>query len=242
MPDGGPIARYLFTATRAAGVLLAGPFTQAGRKSLAALSFHLGWQRHRSELPVVSIDALVPAVPVELLEVSHNPWNTSLFEQCVLARVARHVAPQRIFEFGTYDGRTCVNLLINSPVTASATTIDLPPGVGDANAERGVRLANERITGRVTQLFGDCRTYDFSRYTKQMDLVFIDAGHGYESARADTASAMKMVSERGWIVWHDYAGIFPGVTRAVDELARAAPAGRRMVRVEGSSLAVCLPV
>jgi hypothetical protein len=242
MPDGGPISRYLFTATRAAGVLFAGPWSAGGRKKLAAMSFHLGWQRHPSALPVVSIDSIVPAVPVELIEVSHNPWNTSLFEQCVLARIARHVGPQRIFEFGTYDGRTCVNLLINSPATANATTIDLPPGVGDANAERGVRLANPRVAGRVTQLFGDCRTYDFSGYAKQIDLVFIDAGHGYESTRADTASAMKMVSDRGWIVWHDYAGIFPGVTRAVDELAGAAPPGRRFVQIEGSSLAVALPV
>lgn len=242
MPDGGPIARYLFTASRAAGVLLSGPFSASGRKKLAAMSFHLGWQRHPSELAVASIDSLVPAVSVELLEVSHNPWNTTLFEQCALARIARHVGPQRIFEFGTYDGRTCVNLLINSPVTAFATTIDLPPGVGDANAERGVRLANDRIKGRVLQLFGDCRTYDFSAYSKQMDLVFIDAGHGYDSARADTASAMKMVSDRGWIVWHDYAGIFPGVTRAVDELARDVRSGRRFVQVEGSSLAVCMPV
>ena len=242
MPEGGPIARYLFTASRAARVILTGPFTPAGRKSLAALSFHLGWQRHASDLPRVAIDSLVPAVPVELIEVSHNPWNTTLFEQCVLARIARHVRPVQIFEFGTYDGRTCVNLLINSPTTAHATTIDLPPGVGDANAERGVRLAGERIAGRVTQLFGDCRTHDFSAFAKRIDLVFIDAGHGYESARADTASAMRMVSQRGWIVWHDYAGIFPGVTRAVDELARSAPTGRRFVQVEGSSLAVSMPV
>lgn len=48
-------------------------------------------------------------------------------------------------------------------------------------------------------------------------LVFIDAGHDYESVRADIAGAKSIASKDTIICGHDYCEKWPGVMQAVDE-------------------------
>lgn len=54
------------------------------------------------------------------------------------------------------------------------------------------------------------------------DVVFIDADHTYESTRADILHWAPLVKRGGLLAGDDYAPEFPGVVRAVDELARSA--------------------
>lgn len=63
-----------------------------------------------------------------------------------------------------------------------------------------------------------------SEYRGQFDLVYIDAGHDYESVKADIAAWLPMLREGGIICGHDFdvkdrSGniMFPGVRRAVEE-------------------------
>ncbi len=52
-----------------------------------------------------------------------------------------------------------------------------------------------------------------------MDLILVNAGHEYEYVQADTANALKMLSPAGLLVWDDYHVGWPGVVRAVEEVA-----------------------
>lgn len=246
----GLIYRYLFTLVQLVRLLVTGPFSLTGRRELGRLALSVGWLRHSGSLTDVSLDTVTRgAPPVELFGLDANEWNTTTTELAIIAMITRRVGPMRIFEFGTYDGRTTATMLLNAPDTAHAWTIDLPQGRprsgGDSQPPVGARLLAPRdaarFAGRYTQLTGDSRTFDLSEHLGLTDLIFIDGGHSHEVCLSDSRNALRMVSPRGIILWHDYATAFPGVTRAIDEVAATLPSGRRIVHVAGCSLAVCVP-
>jgi len=52
---------------------------------------------------------------------------------------------------------------------------------------------------------------------RSLDFVFIDAAHDYASVKKDISAWIKKIKVGGIICGHDY-DLFPGVTKAVDEL------------------------
>jgi predicted O-methyltransferase YrrM len=50
-----------------------------------------------------------------------------------------------------------------------------------------------------------------------LDFVFIDANHEYESVKADIAAWLPKVKRGGMLAGHDYDDNFPGVKQAVNE-------------------------
>jgi len=155
-----------------------------------------------------------------------------------------------IFEIGTFDGRTSLNISFSTPVDCKVYTLDLPPDEKPqyslASGERhmvdkdrsGGRLekytaSHPQIVGKIHQLYGDSATVDFSPYHNTCSLVFVDGSHAYDYAMTDTASAKRMVKKGGVIIWHDY-GIWEGVTRALEELEEKDNLGLK--NISGTSL------
>ncbi len=155
-----------------------------------------------------------------------------------------------IFEIGTFDGRTSLNISFSAPVDCKIYTLDLPPDEKPqyslASGERhmvdkdrsGGRLekythSHPQIVGKIHQLYGDSATFDFSPYRNTCSLVFVDGSHAYDYAMTDTASAKRMVKKGGVIIWHDY-GIWEGVTRALEELEEKDNLGLK--NISGTSL------
>lgn len=54
-------------------------------------------------------------------------------------------------------------------------------------------------------------------YPKSFDLVYIDANHSYEAAKADIGAWYPLVKEGGWLCGHDFTGPHKGVAKAVAE-------------------------
>jgi predicted O-methyltransferase YrrM len=155
-------------------------------------------------------------------------------QRLVLAALVRGLGCRTFFEIGTNRGRTTWTVARSNPALA-LYTLDVPIGQPpDATAfalhEVDRQVFRDSSCGeafqdtaegeRITQLWGDSATFDFSAYAGTIDCVYIDGSHTYEYARSDTASALAMLSPYGAIVWDDY-GNFPGVYRAVLEFARA---------------------
>ncbi len=157
-----------------------------------------------------------------------------------------------LFEIGTFDGRTTLNLALNAPATCRICTLDLPPDQATkyplAGGERhmveksapGSRYEQYRsrlpaAISRIHQLLGDSATFDYSRYNGSCSLVFVDGSHAYDYALSDTRAAMTIGEAGGIIVWHDY-GIWEGVTNALDELEQREHFGFRNIR--GTSLVI----
>ena len=53
---------------------------------------------------------------------------------------------------------------------------------------------------------------------RSLDFVFIDAAHDYFNVKNDILAWYPKVKKGGFIGGHDYAGNFPGVNQAVDEV------------------------
>jgi predicted O-methyltransferase YrrM len=168
-------------------------------------------------------------------------------ELVYLALLARHLEAKRIFEIGTFRGRTALNFALNTPDDAVIHTMDLPPG-GDRDAKlaadrsivarslTGIDYAGKDVAGKIRQIYGDSATFDFSPYYGTMDLVFVDGAHHYDAVVSDTEQALKMTRPGGFIVWHDFGnyGDYNDVTRAVlDRIP-----GDQVIQIGSSQLAV----
>jgi predicted O-methyltransferase YrrM len=208
----------------------------------------------RTRLPSISAQELISGTPrVTLYEVAQQGGNTSLLEQVVLLRLAETHQPKALFEFGTFDGRSALNLIAHSPPDAHLYTLDLPAAEIDRTLlpldkgelafidkpESGLRFLSTPYAARITRLSGDSASFDFSPYFGAIDMVFIDASHSYEYVRSDTLNAMKMMGPSGGvIVWHDYSPDWRGVMRALNEFYHSSGVFRGLRRVEGTTLVI----
>ena len=179
--------------------------------------------------------------------------NVRISELAILSAFAAHCREgSNLFEIGTFDGRTTLNLALNAPAICCVYTLDLPPDQATkyqlADGERhmvekpspGSRYEKHRseypaAISRIRQLLGDSATFDYTPYTGSCSLVFVDGSHAYDYAVSDTRAAMTIVEAGGIVIWHDY-GIWEGVTKALEELEKRGLWGLRNIR--GTSLVI----
>jgi len=176
--------------------------------------------------------------------------NVTLTELVVLDGLVRRHAPARVLEIGTFDGRTTLNLASNTSPNAEIHTLDLPQSqVGALPVEDGelryikkpqpgMRIAGHRFEKQIVQHLGDSALFDFSRFGKSLNLVFVDGAHSQEYVLNDSLKAIEGLDQRsGVIVWHDY-GSWNGVTNVLNTLYQTDPRFSGLFRVSGTSLAV----
>ncbi|MDQ8203602.1 class I SAM-dependent methyltransferase [Pelagicoccus sp. SDUM812003] len=222
------------------GYTVASPFHRPSRlRFLEAARERFSVYLREPTLERVAVSELVDTVEEIVLRHSiAGEWQVTLPELAVLVGIAKSRSVSNIFEIGTFDGRTSLNLSLNSP-SAAIRTIDLPDGVpGSPGGKKPGSLIRERVQeGAIEQLFGNSLEYDFSPWYGKQDFVFIDAGHSYRNALADSKTALKLVEgQEAIILWHDYASM-PGVTQAVEETCAQISSDVTTGWIEGTSLA-----
>ena len=141
--------------------------------------------------------------------------------------------PQRVFEIGTSTGRRTALMAMNMADDAKIFTLDLPPDadlpehasdlhlIAESKHSVGKHFRETRwFGGKISQLFGDSKTFDYAPYRDSIDLVFIDGSHTHEYAASDTVHACEMIRRGGVILWHDYESERTeyGVNTVVDRL------------------------
>jgi hypothetical protein len=125
--------------------------------------------------------------------------------------------PERVFEIGTSTGRRTALIAMNTSETAKIFTLDLPSDadipehasdlhlIRDSKTHVGKHFRQTQWNGtKITQLFGNSMTFDYTAYRASIDLVLVDGSHTYEFAESDTFNAFRMIRENGVILWHDY--------------------------------------
>jgi predicted O-methyltransferase YrrM len=252
----GFLRPWAFGAASAAYLFGAGWVKWKNRAAIVELCRHFGYTydtREPNELPIVPASSVAPSSGlIDVREIDAVEGNVSERELITLCRLVRAANPSELFEFGTFDGRTTLNLAANAPPGARVHTLDLPrSSIGSAaapihdhevryadKAESGSRYKGSDVAARIEQLYGDSGTYDFSPYYDRMDFVFVDASHTYEYVINDSLHAMRMLrAGKGVIVWHDYSR-WDGVTRALNELRRTESFFSGLSWIEGTTLAV----
>lgn len=173
-------------------------------------------------IPTMELSELFPGVReiIVTMDVGRNYWNISPQELYLLSCIAISCNPKKIFEIGTYDGATSLQLAKCCP-NSQIFTIDLPPQPDD-HFKVGSRYTCTPYESQIVQLYGDSTKFDYSPYSKQMDLIFVDGSHELEVVGIDSMNALKMVSPGGIIIWDDYLN-YRGVKRVVEELAKRYP-------------------
>jgi hypothetical protein len=204
-----------------------------------------------TRLPQVSWSKVFQRRKIFLTEIRKSNGNVAIGELAILAQAAAGTpAGSEITEIGTFDGRTTINLALNTPATGAIFTLDLLlhqptrfqleagesqyvekplPGMRFRQCRQSLSSSAQRIT----QLFGDSATFDWSNHYGKAGLVFVDGSHAYDNVRADCTTAMQLVTGNGVVLWHDY-GVWDGVTRALEDLERTKNLGLRHIR--GTSL------
>ncbi len=146
---------------------------------------------------------------------------TRSMETHFMATLVEGYAPKTIFEIGTYNGFTTLHMAVNSPADCKIYTLDLPPGYDLTQAKGSsyddilvMQLSQASIPKRfykghplshkIVELFGNSSEFDFSPYHGKIDMVFIDGNHSMEFVKKDSENALKMLSPRGMIIWHDF--------------------------------------
>lgn len=176
--------------------------------------------------------------------------HTTEFELKVISNLVHRLQPKTIFEIGTFEGRTTLNMALNAP-HATIVTLDLPGSelgntqleiaVGEARyidkPQSGGRFLNHPASSRITQVYGDSATFDFSPYHATVDLVFIDGSHAYDYVLNDTWKALDIVAPGGTILWHDYTN-WDGVREALNTVYQEDPRCRGIRHIGGTSIAV----
>ncbi|MPR35476.1 class I SAM-dependent methyltransferase [Salmonirosea aquatica] len=175
---------------------------------------------------------------------------TTEFELKVISNLVNHFKPKKIFEIGTFEGRTTLNMALNAR-KAEIVTLDLPSeelantkmkiAVGEARYVKkqrsGERFLDHPVRSQITQVYGDSATFDFSPYHKSMDMVFIDGSHAYEYVLNDTRRAFDILAPGGIILWHDYTN-WEGVRDALNELYQGDSRCHGIRHIGGTSIAI----
>lgn len=211
---------------------------------------HKDGRTFEMELPVVSIADVAGTRPGRVLPVQFTDGNVSEVEIEYLSRIAQFYLPDKVFEIGTFNGRTAMHLAENTPRSSRIFTLDLPKSamantlLRIKSGERkfidkdrpGELFRDTPYAAKITQLLGDSAQFDYSELAGTIDLVFIDGSHSYEYVRNDTEVAFKLLRNgKGIILWHDYG--WKEVIQALNEYRRLDARFKDLVHIEGTSLA-----
>jgi predicted O-methyltransferase YrrM len=181
--------------------------------------------------------------------------NVGIEPLCKIALIAAYFKPTTVFEFGTYNGMTTLQLALNTPDDTKIYTLDLAPEhvnrtkyalteldkyvAGDLRqkfrTDIGSYFKDSPSRSKIVQVLGDSATLDYSPYYGKIDFIFIDAAHDYNNKKSDSEHAFKMVSRNGIILWDNYDDVLnPGVTQYLSELADQ----RKLYRLRGTPLVI----
>lgn len=252
--------KYCYAVAEAFYLLTIGLVRGENRARLAELAALSGWRdpKHAFPLALPEIDPK-KILRGDTLVAIHEPvaadGNVTLLELLILATLVRHAHPRALFEFGTFDGRTTLNLAANAPNDAVVHTLDLPLELVDdarANPFGDTKFAGKAKTGakflatpfatRIHQLLGDSATFDYASYAGAIDFVFIDGAHSPLYVASDTKNARTMARDTNTIfAWHDYRSSCEGVTTVLNRLYKEGGMWKRLRHIHGTDLAVLLP-
>jgi len=221
----------------------------SARTIIGTILKSIGIRRNPLLVPPVSVTDAVGTVDIEPLENEQRDGNVTLEELTIISQIVKNRKPLTIFEIGTFDGRTTLNLANFSPADACVYTLDLPKK-DLAKAKFGIEAGDskyvnkETIGGRygknsdkINQLYGDSATFDFFPYHGKIDFVFVDGSHSAPYAKNDSEVALKLVRPGGIILWHDY-GVWRGVTKVLNSYYSNDPRFKEIRRIDGTSFVV----
>lgn len=142
------------------------------------------------------------------------PTSQNIEEFDDLLTIYSLMSPMRSLEIGTHEGGTLFYWLKYAPQGAVVGSIDIQGIITNAQA---AEWAAENVTALC--LKADSTTNEAVKWAdfnfQQLDWLFIDGGHDYETVKSDWENYSGLVKEGGVIAFHD---ILPQENSEVDKL------------------------
>jgi len=226
-------------------------------KLLNELTAHFRHKKNSPEtaeiLPLIHMDSFLEGIQPELTEENPQDGNVTEKELWAIAAVVKKYQPERIFEIGTFDGRTSLNMIVNASTTAEVFTLDLPQNAitetelriktGDRKfidkPQSGTRFLNSPYAPRIHQIYADSAKFDYTPLYNSMDLIFVDGAHSYEYVINDTEKVWPLLRKgKGIILWHDYG--WHEVIKALNQYYLKDERFNQLKHIEGTSLAILI--
>jgi hypothetical protein len=195
--------------------------------------------KQRLVLPDISLQELFPNFndqPVTLNQLPRGAWSTPLADIVMLLKVIVCTQSKKLMEVGSFRGYTALYMAQHISPDAKIVTVDRYP-------EHGEAYINTPYAAMIERRVGETSKEIFSQDVPgSYDLIFIDADHSYSGVKHDTELVLSLVSENGFILWHDYAnwGYFDGkngVPEYLKELSEKLP----IAHIIGSDVAIYSP-
>ncbi len=175
-------------------------------------------ERIRRENRTIGLEHIIDdADELTLTCIPEQPWNMQLLEVSVLCLLVRNMNAKNVFEIGTFDGRTTINIARALPDGGKITTLDLSNSYSDGNntgdeGGTGYRFKRRTESDRIEQLFGDSIQFRPESVGKKYDMVIVDGDHTERYVMHDTELALSLLraKENSMIVWHDvdYSSVY----------------------------------
>ncbi|RMZ49856.1 hypothetical protein EB822_10765, partial [Flavobacteriaceae bacterium PRS1] len=145
------------------------------------------------DIPSISYSSVIKNQEIKIIEPVDKPGGLTLEELAIIIGISKRYDNCKIFEIGSFTGRTSINLLHNNP-KCYLTTLDLPDydnidtklkfsllknDVKIAKtSERGFFFSKyQEFEKRVKILIGDSAVFNFNDEYGKYDMVFIDGSH-----------------------------------------------------------------
>ncbi len=199
--------------------------------------------------PTLELTEIYPQlkqIDISLHNYNYRGGNISFGELTTIAAIVKHTNPKTIFEIGTFDGATTLQLARNSNDETKIYTMNIPPNIQQTRlkSDSGDIFFRDKFTigemflgtpykNKITQILSDSALYDYSPYYNSVDIVFVDGSHSYEYVKNDTEQALKMIKNGGVIIWHDYL-VWNGVSDFLNEICNKI----KLVHIKGTSLVI----
>jgi predicted O-methyltransferase YrrM len=235
--------RYFLTLLLAIRTFTLGLFIAKYRKYIWILSVNSGIakivgdneEQLSFDIPVLNPENLVQCFDQKLISPVGSDGNITTLELLLLNYFISKNNPLRIFEIGTFNGRTTINFAVNSKPETIIYTLDILPEqiheleynieeiekkyINKSEIGELYKKYNSSEKNKIIQLYGDSAKFDFSPFYNNIDYVFIDGSHHYDYVKNDTEIALKIINRNsGIIFWHDYNECWRGVIKALNEL------------------------
>lgn len=160
----------------------------------------------------------------------------------ILPWAVEAIRPKLIIEVGTWKGRSAINMAkkamalgLSCEILCIDTWLGSPEHWYQDQWRDSLKLRNGRPdlynTFLNNVISNGCQKYItpfpitseaayfvLEKLGTSSDLIYIDAGHEYESVARDIRMYWSLLSESGLMILDDYIG-YPGVTKAVNEFA-----------------------
>ena len=65
-------------------------------------------------------------------------------------------------------------------------------------------FSGKEVEKKIEIIFQNSLNFDYNKYKKEMDLIFIDGGQTFSVVQSELEKSFEMINKNGIILWHDY--------------------------------------